>query len=745
MLLGCTCRQRNRKEVYHMAGFESGHNVSYIGGPGYSFNRLELDLPQKRVSRVTARIVADVHTYTQEYFPELSGLSHHTWLLAGSEIKYRIFVNGKLTGIGPARPVDRQAYLHEFDLTAAMTEGRNALGVLSLGECRGFAMLVKIAFDDGSEQTVTTGENWKSLPGVEIFRPVCWEHPAVDCYRKGFTGPGELPQHIDGEKYPYGWSEVGFDDSGWTPAQTFGPADGDYAEPDIPNLTFYSVHPTRIVKLGDGHFFFDFGREVVAGVKVRTGDAGGSITLRLGEELWAENRVCYMLRTSNYYEEVWKLPGRPAEMEHFGLRAFRYGEVVGWPGELSPEDISATVVHYPFDDDAAAFESPDPVLNDVWNFCKYSIKATSMDVYQDCPTRERHAYEGDAYINMLCHYALDTDTKLARHTAEFLVYHPTWPAEWMMLMIPIFWADYMQTGDASMIARYYEFLRDRCSFHHNLQDGLLTEFPERVLVDWPESQRDDYEFGPVNAVPNAYMYKDVVLLARMAELIGRGDEAAKLSALASQISEAYNRRLFDPSKGLYVDHEGSKHSSFHANLFPLAFGLVPEERAGKCLEFLKVKGMTCSVYSAHFFLDTLYAYGEAEYALGLMTAKSGNSWGHMLYELGATITTEAWDPEQKPNMSWAHPWAAAPANIIPRRLFGIRPVEPGWGTFTIDPKPGGLRWAKLKLPTPRGTVTAAFETDDSGKTVLTCTIPPGCRALIGGREYTGTANITIGG
>jgi alpha-L-rhamnosidase len=725
-----------------MAEFEFKQDVPYIGGAGYSFNRLEFDIPEGTVRKAIAKIVADVHTYTQDYFPEGSGLSLNTWIIAGSQIKYRIYVNGGLMGLGPARPVNKQAYMHEFDLTEACRAGQNAIGVLSLGESHGFAMVVDIEMEDDTSRRIATGGDWKSLPGADIFRPVCWEHPGVDCYRKGCTGPGELPEHIDGRLFPDGWSEVGFDDSNWHPARTFGSANDKYAVTDIANLTFYRIHPEKIVKLNDGHFFFDFGKEVIAGISLNVPAAEESFALRLGEECWAENRVRYMLRTENYYEEIWTPSLRPMTLEHFGLRAFRYGEVFGWPGELHEQDISAVVLHYPFDDNAATFDSSSEVLNDVWNLCKYSIKATNMDIYQDA-TRERHAYEGDSYINMLCHYALDPDIRLARHTAEFLIYHPTWPAEWVMLMINIFWADYMQTGDPSMIEKYYDHLRDVCSFHHNLEDGLRTDFPTRVLVDWPQSQRDDYDFGPASAVPNAYMHENLVLLSRMAKVLGRDNESAQFLRLSSQVAEAYNRRLFDESTSLYVDHEGSNHSSFHANLFPLVFGLVPEERKRGCLDFLKTKGMSCSVYTSQFFLDALYANNEAEYALSLMTAKSGNSWGHMMYDLSATIVTESWDPEQKINMSWAHPWAASPVNIIPRRLFGIRPIEAGWQKFSIDPKPGGLAWAKIKVPTPKGSMSASYEVNDQGETVLSFTVPQGCTALVGGKEYVSDARITL--
>jgi len=107
-------------------------------------------------------------------------------------------------------------------------------------------------------------------------------------------------------------------------------------------------------------------------------------------------------------------------------------------------------------------------------------------------------------------------------------------------------------------------------------------------------------------------------------------------------------------------------------------------------------------------LEALYEANEGGYALSLMRAKEGNSWGHMLNQ-GATITTETWDWHQKSNMSWAHPWGTAPANIIPRRLFGIQPLEPGYKKILIKPQVGNLSSGSIDLPTLRGNIHIDFK------------------------------------
>ncbi|HKJ67839.1 MAG TPA: alpha-L-rhamnosidase C-terminal domain-containing protein, partial [bacterium] len=105
-------------------------------------------------------------------------------------------------------------------------------------------------------------------------------------------------------------------------------------------------------------------------------------------------------------------------------------------------------------------------------------------------------------------------------------------------------------------------------------------------------------------------------------------------------------------------------------------------------------------------------------------------WGHMVYDLATTITTEAWDAKYKPNMDWNHAWGAAPANLIPRRLVGVRPLEPGFAKILIQPQPGYLREFRATVPTIRGPVNVDYHREVSGKRQLQIDIPANTTAKV---------------
>src|SRR5205814_6290826 len=136
--------------------------------------------------------------------------------------------------------------------------------------------------------------------------------------------------------------------------------------------------------------------------------------------------------------------------------------------------------------------------------------------------------------------------------------------------------------------------------------------------------------------------------------------------------------------------------------------LGPGGRSRRVAEFVKSRGMACSVYGAQYLLEALYEAGEAGHALALMTARTDRSWTHMARDVGTTMTLEAWDNRYKPNQDWNHAWGAAPANILPRKLMGVEPEEAGFRKVRIRPRPGSLEWARLDLPTIRGPVHVDF-------------------------------------
>lgn len=424
---------------------------------------------------------------------------------------------------------------------------------------------------------------------------------------------------------------------------------------------------------------------------------------------------------------------------------FRWVEVEGWPGDLQPHHIVRQAAFLrTWDDTAAAFACSDDLLNRIWELCRHTIKATTFaGIYVD-GDRERIAYEADAHLNQLSHYATDSDLLMSRQTFDWLMQHPTWPTEWAPYMVLIAHADWRHTADRAWLEPRYDALKDKLLLDRAGPDGLIRSDDPRLrrldLVDWPAGERDGFVFTAVNTVVNAFHLRAVALIADLAGALGRTDEAAAYRARERSTRAAFHARLWDARLGRFRDGDGTDHTSVHANLFPLAFGLVPANHEAGVAAWLVQRGMACSVYAAQYLLEGLFAQDAAGPALALMTADGDRSWKHMIRS-GTTLTWEAWDQKYKPNQDWNHPWGAAPANLLPRFVLGVQPLQPGWSRARIRPHPGHLAFARGKVPTPRGPLTVDWVRDTGFR--LSLALPPGVKALVDLPDHHGATGVVL--
>ena len=409
---------------------------------------------------------------------------------------------------------------------------------------------------------------------------------------------------------------------------------------------------------------------------------------------------------------------------------FRYVEFYALPFEITPRTIRRAMVHYPLDMEESSFECSDPRLVQVYDFCKYTILATSFaGLYVD-GDRERVPYEADAYINQLGHYAISSDRALARASHEYLLRHPTWPTEWKQHSIMMAWADWMWSGSIGSAGRHYDILKEKLLLERAREDGLLSSPPDPLvgkradIIDWPPRERDGYVFCRASAVVNAFHYLNLRQMAEMAEALGRKEDASRFAGRADRVRSAYRRLFRDPVDGLYVDGEGTRHKSLHANVAALAFGLAEENEYKAISDYIVAKGMKCSVYFAQYLLEALFIAGRDREAIAFMTARGERSWLGMI-EQGSTMTLEAWNMEAKPNLDWNHAWGTPPLNIIARFVLGVKPLEPGFARIEVRPQTGNLKYVKGTVPTVKGPVTVEVR---GGKVSVDSPVP----AVVGG-------------
>jgi alpha-L-rhamnosidase len=554
------------------------------------------------------------------------------------------------------------------------------------------------------------------------------------------------------------------------------------------SLDYHEIKPVSVVRNVAGNHFIRFEKAAFGVLKITLDSPENPDTLivHLGEDDAPGNQVDRNPGGSVTYNQV-KLPITPGKTEYLveiprfvsnypnsqvledhmpEVTAFRYAEIEGWTGSLQTEQVSQLALLYHFDDDASDFSSSDNNLNQIWELCKHTLKVTPfMGVYIDGGARERMPYEADAYVQQISHYAVDREFAIQRYTADFLIFNPSWPTEWHLHIVLMAWADYMATGNHDFLEKYYDELKKKTLLPLAREDGLIStrtglateEFLASIhyhgrsfrdIVDWPqgtpadetelrsvhgsitfEGETDRYIFSDINTVVNAFHYRNLVLMAKIAGVLDKTGDKEFFSERSELVRASMNEKLLNPETGLYRDGEGVDHHAFHASMFPVAFGIAPEAYYPQILEFIISKGMACSPYGTPYLFDALYKMGAEDYALELLTSETDRSWMNMI-RFGTTITSEAWDIKYKRNMTWNHAWGAAPAYIITRGIFGIEPLEPGFRKVLIKPQPGSLESAEIKSPTIRGPIHAKFSREPGGIFNMEIFIPANTNARV---------------
>ena len=498
------------------------------------------------------------------------------------------------------------------------------------------------------------------------------------------------------------------------------------------------IHETRLTQSGGGRLFFDFTRAAFAHLELETAGVDGVVLeIAIGECLvnghinrapggfryYCKSKI-ELKNGQTRYE--FPIPSRrlqknnayvvracmPPEANGKEVAPFRYVEVTGATG---PVTLIRREFFADIRDEESEFRCENADLETLWDFCRYSIKATgAFGKYID-GERERVPYEGDTYINQLGHFCCAADYATSKATIEYFFDYWTWPTEWV-LFTPVLARDYLlYSGDRATVESWLPELEKKLLAGQTGEDGLVRPGNGVTdIVDWPRCERDDYEFGDVNFVPNAFLMGS---LKAMYDITGN-------EAYLNRREKAKNslREKMMTQNGKVVDSPGSLHTALHTVYSAIRFGVLTPDEAAFTAGFMFRKGMACSVFGAQFMLEVCYMANCAQFALELMLSRDRCSWFHMM-ERGATISMEAWDDAIKPNQDWNHAWGAAPANIIPRFFCGIRPTQPGFKRFTVDPQNCGLEFS-FKHPTPHGLI----ELDSCGKLI----VPAGTEA-----EYKG--------
>ncbi len=620
-------------------------------------------------------------------------------------------------------------------------------------ELAGLAQL-EIVFEDGHRQIAGTDDTWRAGPSDVL------ENDLYD---------GET---IDARLRDDAWQRPGFaaggSAGGWVGVHAAADVDPAVLTPytSPPVVRHEEVRPVRIWTSPSGRTLVDFGQNLVGWLRFTvSGERGSTITIRHAEVLEDGELGVRPLRTAKATDRFVLSGGEDTFEPTLTFHGFRYAEVDGWPGELTPDSLVAVVVHTDLRR-IGEFECSDEMLNQLHRNVVWGLRGNFLDVPTDCPQRdERLGWTGDLAVfaptaaflydveaslrNWL--QDLDAEQRAADGRVGYVIPDilkyipradrpaPETAAIWSDAAVWVPWAVWQAYGDEGVLAQAF----DSMAAHVRRVESLLspTGLWDRGFQfgDWldPTAPPDDPAAAKADkgVVATACLYRSAGLVAEAAELLGREADAGYFRSLAERTRRAFSQQ--------YVSDDGTVHSDAQT-VYALAivFGLLDEplrQKAGDRLAELVGKSghrISTGFAGTPFVTEALTVTGHLDDAYRMLLQQECPSWLYSV-TMGATTVWERWDsmlPDGSINpgqmTSFNHYALGAVADWMHRVIGGLAPAEPGYRTVRVAPRPGGgLTWARTSLDTRHGRVAVEWRLDE-GRLEVDVTVPDGVAAEI---------------
>ena len=680
---------------------------------------------------------------------------------------YEAQINGQRIGQDYLTPgwtvYQKRLQYQAYDVTSLLKSGSNAIGAtLGNGWWRGnigwanvngfygkdisLLLQLNIKYADGSRETIGSDDTWKYTTKGPV--------------RSSEIYHGEL---YDARLEQSGWTSTGFDDSKWSYAlaKNFSTTNliGTYNEPVQKHEIF---KPIKIFRTPKGELVADFGQNLVGWVELNaSGKRGDHITLQFAEVLDKQgNFYTDNLRGARCTDDF-ILKGTADEHfePHFTFHGFRYAKIMGFPGDLKPENITAVAL-YSAMRPAGTFTSSDPLINQLQHNIQWGQRGNFLDVPTDCPQRdERLGWTGDAQaFSRTATFNFDTHNFFSKWLKDVAAdQQPDGMIPWVIPNVlrprngaSTGWADvativpwnmWLAYGDRRILEDQYPSMKAWVEYmrKESKNDLWNTGFH---FGDWLFYSKADDNDGR-SAITDKYLIAQCFyahstqLLINAALVLGKNDEVSTYSELLKKIKTAYlneyvtpNGRPLSPTQTAYV--------------LALQFDLLPEsqrEQAAKNLaENIKSYGnhLTTGFLGTPYLCHVLTRFGYNDLAYTLLNQKTYPSWLYPV-TMGATTIWERWDgirPDssfQAVTMnSFNHYAYGAIGDWMYRIMSGLDTGNdaPGYKAIRIKPHPGGgFTEATATLQTLYGLVSSGWKQDGKMLT-LEVEIPPNTTATI---------------
>ncbi len=679
--------------------------------------------------------------YFRKEFITATGVAYARITVCGLGF-YELYLNGEKVGdqvLAPAqtnydsRRLQKLIYYHDdqsrqrvlyntFDVTHQLKKGTSVVGIVlgngwynqrdrTVEGCMWYStprliFQMEITYLDGHKQLICSDKSWKMSTG-----PL--RHDGI------FTG-----EVFDARLTLGDWDKPGYNDHVWQSAtEVRAPAGKLQSQLAPADKITRTISPVFLINSSSNSYLFGAGEMISGWVQLKMhGERGDTVRIRHIEELGRDYHQIDTYILNGDAEEIYE--------PRFTWHAFRQIEISGLKYQPKATDLVVKVVNT----DVAPtgnFECSNSLFNQIYsNYLRTQLGNLHGSISSDCPHRERLGYTGDGQVaveSAILDFDMTNfyrkwfeDMEDARNHITGYVPHtvpfggggggPAWGSAFVIMP----WAYYLSYGDRNVLLSHYagmaqwvEYLGTRCD-----SLGIVVREEPRgwCLGDWATPEK--IKLSP-ELVNTCYYFHVTDLMSKVAGVLGKSDDQKKFVHLAERIRANINRRFYSSETSEYLDGKQG------ANIFPLAFGIVPEKVKQRVFEnVLKKLQQTryhfdTGILATPLLLKVLTENGRADLAYTVMNQRDFPSYGDYIIGKHATTLWENWDGAS----SHSHPMYGSVIAWFFNSLAGISTNETGagWQNIVINPfTDNELTFAKASYQSINGMVLSSWkkENDD---------------------------------
>jgi alpha-L-rhamnosidase len=319
---------------------------------------------------------------------------------------------------------------------------------------------------------------------------------------------------------------------------------------------------------------------------------------------------------------------------------------------------------------------------------------------------------------------------------------------------------YEYTGDTAFVRQEFPIVERELAWNASQLSG------QGLFVTKPSDDRtwNNERLNGAETDVNALYYEALTDGATLAGAAGQDSLATRYRDRAAELRKAINDHLWDPKLSAYDASTTDRgFVSQDANALPVLYGVASPSWVPAILATMTRKLATrygaervqapapagynevVSPFIGSLQLWAMLASGDTAAAMTLLT----DEWGYMAENDPGGTDWERFQPDGSVNgggTSFAHGWSTGSTTALSEYILGIGPVDPGYQTWLVRPRPGTLSWAEGQAPTPHGPISVDWgHSPATGEFAMHVSAPGSTSGEIGVPAYGRQVDVTVNG